>query len=287
MKAEQCLRLRQVEKLMLFSPLKLEDLRIGCSGWSYKDWLGPFYPGKLQPKDYLKFYSKVFNCVEIDSSFYRVPNAFMIGQWKNSTPKDFLFCPKLPRKITHENKLKDSESRLIYFYSMLSRLDSKLGPIVVQLPPSIKLATHLETLKGFLPLLNPSFRHAIEFRHKSWFVPEVYRLLEKEKVAMVWSLNQYIETPPEITSDFIYLRLVGDREITDFSGIQKDRSVQMGRWAEVIRDKTDAFESGFIFFNNHFAGFGPESANEFRRLLGLMRREWTESQGSQQTLFGS
>jgi uncharacterized protein YecE (DUF72 family) len=266
--------------------LNLEKLRIGCSGWSYKDWLGPFYPRDLQPKEYLKFYSGVFDCVEIDSSFYRVPNAFMINQWKSNTPKDFLFSPKLPKKITHEKKLADSESQLVYFYSVLSKLGDKLGPIVIQLPPSIKLATHLDRVKTFLSLLNPSFKHAIEFRHKSWFVPEVYRLLKKDNVAMVWSLNQYLETPPEVTSNFVYLRMVGDREITEFTGIQKDQSEQMKRWADVLKEKRDEYESGFIFFNNHFAGFGPESANEFRRLLGLVQLEWTKSQGSkQQTLF--
>jgi len=266
--------------------LNLEALRIGCSGWSYKDWLGPFYPKELQPKEYLQHYSKVFNSVEIDSSFYRVPNGFMIGQWRNSTPTGFMFSPKLPKKITHDNKLANSESQLLYFYSVLSKLGDKLGPIAVQLPPSVKLGTHLEVMKDFLLHLDPNFRHAIEFRHKSWFTPEVYSLLKKNNVAMIWSLNQYVETPPEITSDFVYLRLVGDREITEFSGIQKDRTDDMKRWAKTIQEKAGDFDQGFIFFNNHFAGFGPESANEFRRLLGLVELDW-KAQGSQQTLLES
>lgn len=270
----------------LSTDLDLEDkLRIGCSGWSYKDWVGIFYPKELQPKDYLKFYSKVFDCVEIDSSFYRVPNAFMINQWKNNTPQNFIFSPKLPKKITHENKLKGSESQLVYFYSMLSKLGPKLGPIAIQLPPSIKLTTHIDTMKDFLTHLDPSFKHAIEFRHKSWFTPEVYRLLEKSNVSMVWSFNQYLETPPEITSDFIYLRMVGDREITEFTGVQRDRTAEMSRWADIVGDKLEDFESGYIFFNNHFAGFSPESANEFRRLLGLMEADWSSQGSQQQTLF--
>jgi len=266
--------------------LNREELRIGCSGWSYKDWVGPFYPKELQPRDYLKHYSRIFNCVEIDSSFYRVPNAFMISQWKASTPPGFLFSPKLPKKITHENKLSNSESSLLYFYSVVSKLGDKLGPIAIQLPPSIKVSTHLEAMKDFLSLLDPRFKHAIEFRHKSWFTPETYGLLKKNNAAMIWSLNQYVETPPEITSDFVYLRLVGDREITEFSGIQKDRGGDMKRWAKTVEGKSEDFDSGYVFFNNHFAGFGPESANEFRRLLGLVELEW-RPQGSQQTLFGS
>jgi uncharacterized protein YecE (DUF72 family) len=270
-----------------FATLKPSGLRIGCSGWSYADWQGVFYPKGLAPKDYLRFYSGVFDCVEIDSSFYRIPNAFMVSQWRTSTPPGFLFSPKLPKKITHDNKLENSESTLAHFYSVLGKLGPKLGPIAIQLPPSVKVDSHMDALKGFISQLNPDFRHAIEFRHKSWFTPEVYRLLGKSKVAIVWSLNQYLETPPEVTADFVYLRMVGDRELTEFKGIQKDRSEEMKRWAKVVEERAGKFESGYVFFNNHFAGFGPESANEFRRLLGLMKLDWRTQGGQQQTLFGA
>jgi uncharacterized protein YecE (DUF72 family) len=267
--------------------MDLNRLRVGCSGWSYKDWVGPFYPRDMAAKDYLKFYSKVFDCVEVDSSFYRIPNAFMINQWRNNTPTGFLFSPKLPKKITHDNKLENSESTLLYFYSVVSKLGEKLGPIAIQLPPSVKLESHIWVVKEFISKLSPEFRHAIEFRHRSWFTPEVYALLKKSNVAMVWSLNQYVETPPEVTADFIYLRMVGDRELTEFGGIQKDRSEDMKRWASVIRGASGKFESGYVFFNNHFAGFSPESTNEFRRLLGLMELDWKAQGGEQRTLFGA
>jgi uncharacterized protein YecE (DUF72 family) len=267
--------------------LDLGQLRIGCSGWSYKDWEGPFYPKGLPAKEYLSYYSKVFGCVEIDSSFYRIPNAFMVTQWRTNTPPGFTFSPKLPKKITHENKLKNSESTLVYFYSVLSKLKEKLGPIAIQLPPSIKASTHSEVLKDFISQLSPEFKHAIEFRHKSWFTPETYALLRRNNIAMVWSLNQYLETPAEATADFLYLRLVGDREISEFGGIQKDRTEDMQRWAKAVKDGAGKFESGYVFFNNHFAGFSPESANEFRRLLGLIELDWKAEGGGQQTLFGS
>jgi uncharacterized protein YecE (DUF72 family) len=269
-----------------FIALKPEDLRIGCSGWSYSDWQGVFYPKGLPSKDYLEFYSGVFNCVEIDSTFYRTPSPFIVSQWNRNTPQGFLFSPKLPKKITHEAKLKDSEASLLHFNSLVHRLGSKLGPIVIQLPPSIKLGSHLDVLEKFLSILSPDFKHAVEFRHRSWFTPEVYRLLAKSKVAMVWSLNQYVETPPEATADFLYLRMVGDRELTSFKAIQKDRLEEMKRWADATRSSMGKFESGFVFFNNHFAGFSPESTNEFRRLLGLMELDWRSPGGQQQTLFG-
>ncbi len=263
----------------------MEDtkLRIGCSGWSYKDWAKGFYPKDLSAKDYLRFYSGVFNCVEIDSSFYRTPSPYVIEQWKRATPDGFLFSLKLPKKITHEKKLVDFEPQLAYFYGVVSKLGKKLGPIVAQLPPSIKLSSHSSLMEKFVSSLDPKVQHAIKFRHKSWFTPEVYRLLRKHNVAMAWSLNQYLETPAEVTANFVYLRMVGERDITEFSGIQKDRTEEMKRWAGSLEEKSSDYDTGFIFFNNHFAGFGPESVNEFRRLLGLIELDWEKHSGPRQS----
>jgi len=260
-----------------------EKFRIGCSGWSYKDWVGPFYPAGTEANDYLKLYSRTFDCVEIDSSFYRIPTPGMISQWRSVTPDGFTFSPKLSQKITHENKLTNYESTLLYFYSVVRKLDNKLGPIVVQLPPSIKVDKHKAVMEKFVSSLEPKFRHAIEFRHKSWFTPATYKLLERNNVAMAWSINQYLETPPEATADFVYLRMVGTREITKFTGIQKEMREEMERWAKALREKRASIKDSFVFFNNHFAGFGPESVNEFRRLLGMIEVDWSKGQESPQT----
>ena len=268
---------------------RLEEtkLKIGCSGWSYKDWAGGFYPKDLDSKDYLKFYSGVFNAVEIDSSFYRTPYPSVIEHWKRVTPEGFLFSPKLPKKITHEKKLVDFEPQLAYFYGVVSKLGKKLGPIVAQLPPSIKLSSHESAMERFVSSLDPKLQHAIEFRHKSWFTPEVYKLLKKHNVALGWSLNQYLETPAEVTANFVYLRMVGERDITDFSEIQKDRTEDMTRWAGNMEEKGKDYDNGFIFFNNHFAGFGPESVNEFRRLMGMIELDWEKQSGPRQTSLDS
>ena len=255
-------------------------VKVGCSGWSYKDWVGPFYSKDLPARDYLRFYSRVFDCVEIDSSFYRIPNQYMIDQWKRATPEGFLFSPKLSKKITHENKLEEFESTLTYFYSVVGKLRPKLGPIIAQLPPSIKAEKHMPLMKKFVEFLDPKFKHSIEFRHKSWFTSDVYKLLEKHNVAITWSLNQYLETPAEVTTNFAVLRMVGERDITEFSGKQKERTEDMKRWAANLQDKADLVDSAYVFFNNHFAGFGPESVNEFRRLLGMIEMDWREKQVS-------
>ena len=253
-------------------------VRVGCSGWSYKDWAGAFYSRDLPAKDYLSFYSRVFDCVEIDSSFYRIPSQFMVEQWKRTTPDGFVFSPKLSKKITHENKLEDFEGTLTYFYSVLGKLGPKLGPIVAQMPPSVKAEKHMAAMEKFVEFLSPKYKHSIEFRHKSWFTPEVYRLLEKHNVAMTWSLNQYLETPAQVTANFTVLRMVGERDITEFTGKQKERREEMQRWANNLQEKARSLDSAYVFFNNHFAGFGPESVNEFRRLLGMIEMDWKDKQ---------
>jgi uncharacterized protein YecE (DUF72 family) len=267
---------KEKEKKESFESDISDKLRIGCSGWSYKDWTGNFYPKTLPSSNYLSFYSRVFDCVEIDSSFYRIPLPGMIESWRKNTPDGFQFSPKMPKKITHEHKLENVGPILDRFHSMVGRLGEKLGPIVIQLPPSIKLDKHREVMESFLSEIpSEKFRHAIEFRHKSWFSPETYRLLDKHGVALCWSQNQYLTTPNDVTSGFVYLRMVGERDITDFSSTQKDRTEDMKGWVEKLKEKGSLYDDAFIFFNNHFAGFGPASVNEFRRLSGLMEMDWS------------
>ena len=259
------------------SPREVEEkkFRIGCSGWSYEDWVGPFYPRGSKPRDFLKNYSSVFNAVEIDSSFYRIPNQFMISQWKKSTSDDFLFSPKFPKKITHELKLQNASDTLSYFSKTLAGLGAKLGPMVVQLPPSFKYDSGVKDLESFVGELKTGFRYAMEFRHKSWFRPETYELLRSNNIAMCWSINQYVNSPIELTSNFIYNRMVGeDRAITNFGETQRDTSKEMKQMSDAIKSSIGSVDDAFVFFNNHFAGFGPESVNEFRRLLGLMEMDF-------------
>ena len=264
------------------------SVKIGCSGWSYGDWVGPFYPKDTAPQDYLKVYSRVFDCVEIDSTFYRAPSPAMVQQWNHVTPSGFIFAPKLPKRITHDQKLKDVSSYLEHFERTLGQLREKLGPFVVQLPPSFKLPKHEKAFTDFITTLDPKYKFAIEFRHKSWFNPTVEKLLRTKKVCQVWSVNQYLTTPPTVTSDFVYMRFVGDRELTKFGTIQKDQSEITKTWSKTLQDVGDEVRERFIFFNNHFAGFGPASVNEFRRLMGLVQLDWSglkDGEGPQKTLF--
>jgi uncharacterized protein YecE (DUF72 family) len=249
-------------------------LRIGCSGWSYQDWVGPFYPKDAKPGEYLHLYSTVFDAVEIDSTYYRTPSPLIVQNWRKTTTDNFIFTAKFPKKITHELKLRDSHAQLERYYKSISELREKLGALVIQLPPSFNIKKDLEALTNFLPILDQKYKHAIEFRNKSWWKPETYKLLETNNVALAWSENQYASTPAEATSDIAYLRMVGDRSITNFSAPQKDQTQTMKKWYTALEEKSSLFKQGYVFFNNHFAGFGPGSVNEFRRLAGLAELDW-------------
>lgn len=268
--------------------MKSLSLRIGCSGWSYEDWVGPFYPKETEPREYLSIYSRVFDCVEIDSTFYRAPSPSMVQQWYTNTPNGFIFAPKLPKRITHDQHLQDVSSYLNHFTRTLEQLTDKLGPFVIQLPPSFKVSRDEKALTGFMAELNPKLRYAIEFRHKSWFNPATRKLLEGSNICQVWAVNQYLTTPAAVTSDFIYLRLVGDRKITEFKATQRDQTERMQTWSKALDDAGASVKDRFVFFNNHFAGFGPASVNEFRRLMGLAELSWVNikvDSSGQRTLF--
>ena len=257
-------------------------LRIGCSGWGYDDWLGGFYPEGTPKSDYLKLYSSTFDTVEVDSSYYRIPQPAMTANWRRTVPDGFLFTAKFPKKITHEKKLVHVEDPLSWMYKSMAELKDRLGALVVQLPPSVKYATHLAAMQEFLGLLDPKVRHAIEFRHKSWFRDDVYAMLRDKNVAMAWTENQYVTSPPVVTADFVYVRLVGDRDIEEFKETVKDRSKEMREWYRHLEEKAGDAKQVFVFFNNHYAGFGPASVNEFRRLAGMMEVGFPAAGGGRQ-----
>jgi uncharacterized protein YecE (DUF72 family) len=257
---------------------------IGCSGWSYSSWQGPFYPKGIENNDWLRYYSKVFDYVEIDSSFYRIPNEFMVKNWYKRTPRNFRFTAKFPKIITHDKRLRNiDEDQLDYFFNSMSELKEKLLALLIQLPPSIQIVEGLEALRNILPHLDRDFRYAVEVRHRSWFQDLAYNFFANNDMCLVWSQLAEIRTPPVVTSDFVYIRFIGDRSIIqerDFGHIQIDRIKEMKK---VVRNfKEDETNEGnlsnvklaIVAANNHYAGFGPGTVNIFRQLLGLREVNW-------------
>jgi uncharacterized protein YecE (DUF72 family) len=169
---------------------------IGCSGWSYTSWKGPFYPPNLENSDWLRFYSQVFDYVEIDSSFYRIPNQFMVKNWVKRTPDNFRFTAKFPKVITHDKLLVDVEEDVERFLENIEPLEKKTLALLIQLPPSLEIMPGLEGLRNLLPLLDDRFGYAVEVRHQSWFQDLAYNFFADNDLCLVWSQLAKIRTPP-------------------------------------------------------------------------------------------
>lgn len=245
------------------------DHRIGCVGYSYDFWVGPFYPRHTPQSDFLRLYSKVFDLVEIDSTFYVTPSAETVRSWRDSVPNGFRFTAKFPRKITHEHVLRPTREAMEWFFRSIGELHSKVGLLVVQLPPFLRRDDGMDRLLFFLDGLPKEYRYAVEFRHDSWMRADVFDALRKRDVALVWNEVQYMHTAPEVTADFVYLRFIGDRSLKELGRIQIDRTAEMEKWAARLRSVEDRVGTAYVLFNNHFAGFGPACADQFRRMFGL------------------
>jgi len=254
------------------------QLYIGCSGWSYTSWHGPFYPSNLENKLWLSYYSQVFNYVEIDSTFYRIPSEFMVRNWERRTPDGFRFTAKFPKIITHDKKFKNVEKELSLFYEAMKPLKDKLLALLIQFPPYIKITEGLDALKQYDFFFDDRYRYAVEVRHPSWFSDLAYNFFLNNKICMVWNQLDRIKTPPVVTSDYLYLRLIGDRSIeeSNFGSIQKDREQEMRFWSDKFREQEDDknVRMGIVAANNHYAGFGAATANMFRVMRGQASVEW-------------
>ena len=245
------------------------SMRLGTMGFSYKDWVGPFYPAGTAARSYLAEYARVFDTVELDTTFYASPPPSSVAHWGAVTPPGFLFTAKAPRSITHGEGLAGAGDALNAFLRAMAPLEEKLGPLLIQLPPQYH-ADRLDDLKRFLPLLPAEFRFAIEFRHRSWLDEEVFDLLRRQNIALVSDDLFYMPRRLNVTADWIYIRWLGRRaDVTKFDRVTVDRSGELEWWATALDGLPPEVGAAYGYFNNHFAGHSPASVNHFRRLLGL------------------
>jgi uncharacterized protein YecE (DUF72 family) len=257
------------------------SLYVGCSGWSYGGWKGTFYPPNLENKEWLSYYSRFFRFVEVDSTFYSIPSRFVVKGWNDKTPDDFRFALKFPKAITHDNKLQDSSKHLYPFFHALEPLLDKILVLLIQLPPYMSEKKGFEPLQSMVKRLDSRYRYALEVRESTWFNKKVYDFLNSNKISLAWSVRDELKTPSIVTSDQIYIRFIGDRSINenDFGRIVKNRDKDVieyvDRLNEMQKEKAGTGHSQTIIaFNNHFAGFGPESANTFLRLVNEPEANW-------------
>jgi len=227
---------------------------IGCSGWYYAHWRGLYYPPEILKIDWLSFYAKKKNTVEINSSFYCLPSINSLIRWKKSTPDNFIFSTKVSRYITHVKKLRNSETALDNFLSRISILKEKLGPLLYQLPPSIKRDDTM--LCDFLSLLPQNYQYTFEFRHKSWINDSVFQILQKYNIALCISDMPDIDIPLINTADFMYIRFHGNRKL--YTSCYSDSELR--QWSRDIQRFSGNVKALYIYFNNDAQAYAVNNA---------------------------
>ncbi len=236
------------------------DVRIGTSGWHYKHWANRFYPAGLSATRMLDYYASQFDTVEVNNSFYRLPDAATFENWRSSTPPGFVFSVKASRFLTHMKKLRDPEQGLAHFLPRAAVLGEKLGPILFQLPPGWGL--NLERLEAFLAQLPKAHRYGFELRHPGWHTPEVYALLRRYGAAYcIYELAGF-RSPIQVTANFAYVRLHGP----DGSYQGKYSRAALRYWANLIAAWRRKLSAIYLYFDNDQQGFAATNAAELKDL---------------------
>jgi uncharacterized protein YecE (DUF72 family) len=237
--------------------------RIGTSGFVYASWKRRFYPVGLPPQAWLSHYARHFDTVEINSSFYRLPDAAVFARWRDATPPGFVFAVKFSRFGTHMKRLLTPRATIRRFLARAGRLGSRLGPVLVQLPP--RWAPDLPRLDAFLAAASRDVRWVVEIRDARWLGDALYELLHRHRTALC--LHDLIDAHPRIvTTDFTYLRFHGVRYGGSYS------RAQLRPWARWIAQQRARHTGVFAYFNNDVDGHAVENARTLRAMVSPSRR---------------
>ena len=229
-------------------------LHVGTSGYNFPEWRGSFYPPKLPSAKWLEYYAQQLDTVEINYTFYRMPNAKTIAGWDAATPDTFTFVLKAPQRITHFARLQNIDEPLRLFLDTTRKLNTKFGAILFQLPPNFK--KDIDKLGDLLTQFPPDVRAACEFRHASWWSDDVFELLRSTNTALCVADTEEGTTPLVATADFGYVRLRD--EGYDETGLRE--------WMTKVQTLGSAWTDAFVFFKHEEKGMGPKLAREFLQL---------------------
>ena len=260
----------------------MAQVRIGTSGWHYDSWRGKFFPAGLRLDDQLQYYSTQFSAVELNGVFYRTPTADAVTRWRYQTGEDFIFSWKASKYITHWKRLGEgSEDSLALLHDRVSRLGTKIGPLLFQLPANFKADD--ERLVRFLKLLPRRHRRVFEFRDQSWYRPSVLRVLADHNVALCLSDHHDAPAPWERTADFIYIRGHGP------GGRYKGHysPAQLEEWARRIKAWNSRKIDVYTFFDNDQKAAAPADALKLQKLVIASRRSQPPSSRSARSSRGA
>ncbi|MBI4789549.1 MAG: DUF72 domain-containing protein [Chloroflexi bacterium] len=244
---------------------------LGTQGWSYKSWVGSFYPDKTTPGNFLSEYAKRFRAVEVDSTYYGTPRPEAVKQWYAATPDHFRFTAKFPQLITHEKMLRDVERETAQFLATMQLLGEKLGPLLIQLSAKFK-PDQRETLAQFLAALPRDFRYALEVRNRGWLTNDFFELLAQHRIAL--TLAHYASMPKldRTTTDFTYVRWLGSRKDVpdgEYAQARINRDPDLNRWGALITRLAEEGVAVWGFANNHFQGHSPTTVRTLMEQLNL------------------
>ena len=253
---------------------------IGTAGWDYKDWIGPFYPKLLESHNRLGFYTKYFNIIEINTTFYSLPKISTVQNWSDQVPASFKFTVKVWQEITHNFKNANIEDAISQFFYRISPLKDKIYAYLLQFPPWFKYnEKHIHQLKYLISELPSGNRYIIELRDNSWFKEEfVSEIVNGTNIVFGTTYMPGINAYYLTNQNVYYIRLIGDRELTVFNRIQRNQEESINdlvRNLQILEKKSNVFEI-FIIVNNHFMGNGPESINMIKKRLNLPIREFNQ-----------
>jgi uncharacterized protein YecE (DUF72 family) len=230
---------------------------VGTSGYNYPEWKGHFYPSDLPTTKMLPYYAARFPTVEINYTFYRMPNEKLVGGWAEQTPDPYRLTLKAPRRITHDSRLKNTGDLVQGFCRVAASLGPKLGALLFQLPPNLK--KDIAVFDAFLDGLPPRVCAAFEFRHPSWFDADVFDRLKARNLALCVSDSEKLSAPVTVTADYAYFRLRDEGYTSD----------DIARWADTIQRETAACKDVFVYFKHEDEGKGPEFAQLLMQRLGI------------------
>ena len=237
-------------------------LCIGCSGWNYKSWRGPFYPESMPASKWLDHYTAHFGTVEINNSFYRLPEASVFASWRERVPPGFVFAVKASRFLTHMKRLRDPDEPIARLFERATALGETLGPVLYQLPGSMQ--QDLPRLDTFLRALPAGVQHVLEFRHPSWYTPEVYALLERYRVALCLHDKDGSAIDGPFVGPFVYIRFHGTTG--HYHGSYADET--LAAWAHRLVGAWRSRRDVYAYFNN------DPNAEAVRNATTLQEEVW-------------
>jgi uncharacterized protein YecE (DUF72 family) len=233
-------------------------------GWSYNFWKGGFYPEDLASSEFLAYYSKQFDTVEVDNTFYRIPRRQTVLDWKEQTASDFLFSLKFPRMITHVKMLKDCQEETNVFIEHVEVLGEKLGPLLLQLPPAFS-NNHIDLLRVFLKDLPNGHHYVVEVRNPKVLNETFYSILKENRVVLAWINSPLMPIVNEITGDFIYVRWEGDRKKVNgtLGKVEVDNTSNIKSWVSKLKPFFEKRMEIFGYYSKYYTGFPPSDVFRF------------------------